>query len=80
MNATIKSVSGMDTVVEFILSDGTKSTQTLAGVPVQDEAAAAAHLKKYIEAYEQGLEMEKVAKVQPVVAEGIVGKAIDLSK
>lgn len=73
MNAVIKSTNGNDSVVEFTLSDGSKSTQTIAGVPVYDETETANFLKKYLEAYEQGLATEAAQ-----VAQGLVGKTIDL--
>jgi len=80
MNAKILSTNKNDTTVEFVLSDGSKSTQTIANVPVHDEAACAAFLKEYVEAYERGLEVQKAAQAQPVVAEGLVGKSLDLTK
>lgn len=73
MKITIKSVSGNDSVVEFVFDGGTKSTQTLAGVPLTDEATAVDFLKNYGEAYLAG---KKVT--EPSVDNALIGKQITI--
>lgn len=78
MKAIIKSLKNKDTVIEFIFDDGTKSTQTIANVPVHDEALATEFLMNYAEAYQRGKEIEKKLAEEPVIAEGLLNKELNL--
>lgn len=78
MKAIIKSVQGKNAVIEFTFDDKTKSTQTIANVPVHDEALATEFLTNYAEAYQHGKEIEKKLAEAPVVAEWLLNKQLDL--
>jgi len=74
MKATIKSVNGNDSVVEFELSDGSKSTQTIANVPLENEEKAADFLNSYLLAYERGKKIE-----QKQVDQKLINKPLTLT-
>lgn len=73
MKVTIKSVKDNDSVVEFVFDDGIKSTQTIAGIPLNDEATASEFLKGYAEAYLAG---KKTA--ESLVDNTLIGKQITI--
>jgi len=74
MKAIIKSVSGNNTVVEFELMDGSKTTQTIANVPLESEEKAIDFLNSYALAYERGKKIE-----QKQVDQKLINKPLTLT-
>lgn len=73
MKAIVKSTQGNDSVIEFTFDDGTKSTQTIANVPLENEEVTTQFLKDYAEAYQRGKQVE-----EKQVAEGLIGKTLTI--
>ena len=71
MTFHIDAVDGAQTTVTFLFDDGSKSTQTIAGLPT-DEAALAQALTDYGTAYLAGLETVKATQMP----KELVGKTL----
>lgn len=65
---TIK--TGKETEIEFTLDDGSKSTQTIAKLPIGDKDAFIAEVERYATAYENGLKIENEACEEVKAMEG----------
>lgn len=63
---------GKDTKVKFDHDDGSSSTQTIAGLPIESKEALEAALVEYEKAYLAGKDLEQVQAASEVQA--LVGK------
>lgn len=73
MDIKILSISGNDTRIEFTLNDGSKVTQTVAGVPVENMDEAKDFLTKYGSALQDGIDLQAAQTAAPTPASGLVG-------
>jgi len=70
---TILSVTGNDSRVEFTLKNGSKVTQNVAGVPVDDLASAKQFLSDYALALQRGLDAQADTASSATPASGLLG-------
>lgn len=63
--------SGRETEIEFTLDDGSKSTQTIADLPIGSKESFIAEVERYGEAYESGLKVENEACEEVKAMEGV---------